>query len=235
MSPCHLQSLTSSPPLLSPPPPLILAPPPRPNIVLPMVFLLFLALAIIIVFLFFFLLALHRHRPTLMLALLGAPSLHTTFPPVLSSCSPRCLLPLLPLCATSTSSNQGSYYFLKDFSRTLFQFFKDFIQCEQEPRVYVFLVVRQHEKFYPEGLSVFAPLGTWESGLDKVSTEIRGLSSTGACKAEPCPTPGAHQLLPTLMFVLFTISLPPPSPTTLPCSATLYKYKEPTRAWEHGS
>ena len=95
-----------------------------------MVFLLFLALALIIVFLFFFLLALHRHRPTLMLALPGVPSLHTTFPPVLSSCSPRCLLPLR---ATSTSSNQGLYHFLKDFSRILFPFFKDSIQCEKEP------------------------------------------------------------------------------------------------------
>ena len=159
MSPVHLQPLTFSPPLLSPPPPLILAPP-RPNIVLPIVFLLFLALALTTVFLFFLLLALHQHHPTLMLALLGVPSLHITFPPVLSSCSPRCLLPLLPLCATSTSSNQGSHQFLKDFSRTLFPFFKDSNQCEKEPWVYVFFVVRQHEKFYPEGLSVFAPLGT---------------------------------------------------------------------------
>ena len=160
MSPFHLQPLPSSSPLLSPPQPLILAPPPRPNIVLPIVFLLFLALALTIVFLFFLLLALHQHHPTLMLALLGVPSLHITFPPVLSSCSPRCLLPLLPLCATSTSSNQGSHQFLKDFSRTLFPFFKDSNQCEKEPWVYVFFVVRQHEKFYPEGLSVFAPLGT---------------------------------------------------------------------------
>ena len=70
MSPCHLQSLISSPPLLSPPPP----PPPRPNIVLPIVFLLFLSLALTIVFLFFLPLALHQHYPTLMLALLGVPS-----------------------------------------------------------------------------------------------------------------------------------------------------------------
>ena len=51
----------------------------------------------------------------------------------------------------------------------------------------------------------------------------------GACEAEPCPT---------LMFVLFTFSLPPPSLTTVPCSATPYKYKGPTRAWgsvKHGS
>ena len=76
MSPCHLQSLISRPPLLSPPPPLILAPPPpsRPNIVLPIVFLLFLFLALTIVFLFFLPLALHQHHPTLMLALLGVPS-----------------------------------------------------------------------------------------------------------------------------------------------------------------
>ena len=74
MSPCHLQSLISSPPLVSPPPPLILAPPPRPNIVLPIVFLLFLSLALTIVFLFFLPLALHQHHPTLMLSLLGVPS-----------------------------------------------------------------------------------------------------------------------------------------------------------------
>ena len=41
-----------------------------------------------------------------------------------------------------------------------------------------FLVLPQHEQLYREGLSVFAPLGTWESGLDKISTEIQGLSST---------------------------------------------------------
>ena len=41
-----------------------------------------------------------------------------------------------------------------------------------------FLVLLQHEQLYREGLSVFAPLGTWESGLDKISTEIHGLSST---------------------------------------------------------
>ena len=29
-----------------------------------------------------------------------------------------------------------------------------------------FLVLLQHEQLYREGLSVFAPLGTWESGLD---------------------------------------------------------------------
>ena len=33
------------------------------------------------------------------------------------------------------------------------------------------LVLPQHEQFYPDVLSVFA-------GLDKVSTEIQGLSST---------------------------------------------------------
>ena len=34
-----------------------------------------------------------------------------------------------------------------------------------------FLVLTKHEQFYPEGPSVFA-------GLDKVSTESQGLSST---------------------------------------------------------
>ena len=37
---------------------------------------------------------------------------------------------------------------------------------------FFFLLLKQHEQYnYPEGLSVFA-------GLDKVSTEIQGLSST---------------------------------------------------------
>ena len=35
-----------------------------------------------------------------------------------------------------------------------------------------------NEQFYPDGVSVFGPFGTWESGLDKASTEIQGLSST---------------------------------------------------------
>ena len=53
-----------------------------------------------------------------------------------------------------------------------------------------FLVLPQHDcnNFYPEGQ--FAPLSTWRSGLDKVSTEIQELSSTncnfkdfqGACE-----------------------------------------------------
>ena len=34
-----------------------------------------------------------------------------------------------------------------------------------------FLLLKQHEQYYPEGLSVFV-------GLDKVSTVIQGLSST---------------------------------------------------------
>ena len=44
-----------------------------------------------------------------------------------------------------------------------------------------FLVPPQHDcniNFCPKGLFEFAPLSTWQSGLDKVSTEIQELSST---------------------------------------------------------
>ena len=60
-------------------------------------------------------------------------------------------------------------------SRTHFAFFKDSIQCKKEPWVYVFFsstttwAILSWRSFI---------LGTWESGLDKVSTEIQGLSST---------------------------------------------------------
>ena len=60
-------------------------------------------------------------------------------------------------------------------SRTHFPFFKDSIQCKKEPWVYVFFsstttwAILSWRSF---------TLGTWESGLDKVSTEIQGLSST---------------------------------------------------------
>ena len=59
--------------------------------------------------------------------------------------------------------------------RTHFPFFKDSIQCKKEPWVYVFFsstttwAILSWRSFI---------LGTWESGLDKVSTEIQGLSST---------------------------------------------------------
>ena len=59
--------------------------------------------------------------------------------------------------------------------RTHFPFFKDSIQCKKEPWVYVFFsstttwAILSWRSFI---------LGTWESGLDRVSTEIQGLSST---------------------------------------------------------
>ena len=64
---------------------------------------------------------------------------------------------------------------LQGLSRTHFAFFKDSIQCKKEPWVYVFFsstttwAILSWRSFI---------LGTWESGLDKVSTEIQGLSST---------------------------------------------------------
>ena len=60
-------------------------------------------------------------------------------------------------------------------SRTHFAFFKDSIQCKKEIWVYVFFsstttwAILSWRSFI---------LGTWEFGLDKVSTEIQGLSST---------------------------------------------------------
>ena len=64
---------------------------------------------------------------------------------------------------------------LQGLSRTHFAFFKDSIQCKKEIWVYVFFsstttwAILSWRSFI---------LGTWESGLDKVSTEIQGLSST---------------------------------------------------------
>ena len=64
---------------------------------------------------------------------------------------------------------------LQGLSRTPFAFFKDSIQCKKEIWVYVFFsstttwAILSWRSFI---------LGTWESRLDKVSTEIQGLSST---------------------------------------------------------
>ena len=64
---------------------------------------------------------------------------------------------------------------LQGLSRTHFAFFKDSIKCKKEIWVYVFFsstttwAILSWRSFI---------LGTWESGLDKVSTEIQGLSST---------------------------------------------------------
>ena len=60
-------------------------------------------------------------------------------------------------------------------SRTHFAFFKDSVQCKKEIWVYVFF--SSTTKWAILSWRSFI-LGTWESGLDKVSTEIEGLSST---------------------------------------------------------
>ena len=169
MSPCHLQSLISSPPLVSPPPPLILAPPGQTSF--------------------------YPSFSSSSYPLLSQLSFFSSSPlPYINTirlwCYPslvfllntslflRLLVLVLPvvfflffLFAPPRHLPTRVRTIFEGFSRTLFS-------AKKEPWVYVFLVVRQHEKFYPEGLSVFAPLGTWESGLNKVSTEIRGLSST---------------------------------------------------------
>ena len=66
---------------------------------------------------------------------------------------------------------------------------------------------------------MFAPLALVNLGWMKLAPKFEDFPAPtaifkdfqGAREAEPCPT---------LMFVLFTFSLPPPSPTTLPFSAT---------------
>ena len=76
----------------------------------------------------------------------------------------------------------GLYPFLnkkfKYFSKTHFPFFKDSIQCKKRLECMSFFSsVWQQEQL--EGLSArLLLLGTWKSRLDKVSTEIQGLSST---------------------------------------------------------
>ena len=62
---------------------------------------------------------------------------------------------------------------IRRLSRTHFPFFKDSIFAKKILEFTSFLVLPQHEEFYPEGLSPFAPFH-----LQKVSTKIQGLSST---------------------------------------------------------
>ena len=95
---------------------------------------------------------------------------------------------------TSSDCWQGSYPFLnknfKDCSRTFkdtFRIFQgqDSIQCKKEIWVYVFFsstttwAILSWRSFI---------LGTWEFGLDKVSTEIQWLSSTD-CNFQGLSTP----------------------------------------------
>ena len=57
---------------------------------------------------------------------------------------------------------------IQGLSRTHFPFFKDSIPCEKKPNESMsFLVLPQHEQFYPEVVSLFV-----FAELDKVSTEI---------------------------------------------------------------
>ena len=135
-----------------------------------MVFLLFLALALIIVFLFFFLLALHRHRSTLMLALPGVPSLHTTFPPVLSSCSHVVFFLFFLFAPPRHLPNRVCTIFWRTF-KDPFPIFQGLYSVRKRA-----LSLCPSDNMNNFILKV--SLGTWESALNKVSTEIRGLSST---------------------------------------------------------
>ena len=72
----------------------------------------------------------------------------------------------------------------KDFEKHISHFPRTPFSAKKSLESMSLLVLPQHEQFYPEGLSVFAPLGTWESGFDKVSTEIQGLFSITHCNCQ---------------------------------------------------
>ena len=190
------------------------------------------------------------------------------FPPLPSPCSHHCLSFLPPPCPTSTPSNSdasppwcsffthhfssGSQFlfsllssspsrpldifqpgfvsFFEGFSRTLFSAKKSLESMS-------FQLFDNMKNFILKVFLCLLPQALENPGWIKLAPKFEDFPTPtaifkdfqGACEAEPCPT---------LMFVLFTFSLPPPSLTTVPCSATPYKYKGPTRAWgsvKHGS
>ena len=62
--------------------------------------------------------------------------------------------------------------------RTHFPFFKDSIPCKKEPQVCLFSFFQNMSNFILKVFPCLLLLVTWESGLDKVSTEFQGVSST---------------------------------------------------------
>ena len=85
--------------------------------------------------------------------------------------------------------DQGLYPFLnkkfKDFSRTFkdtFPIFQGLHLLQKRALSLSFLVLPQHEQFYPEGLSWFTPFHLQLSLNEKVSTKIQGLSRTQDCQ-----------------------------------------------------
>ena len=64
------------------------------------------------------------------------------------------------------------------FKNTFPVFPKDNVQCKKEPWVCLFWFFHNMSNFILKVFLCLLLLGTWESRLDKVSTEIQGLSST---------------------------------------------------------
>ena len=66
----------------------------------------------------------------------------------------------------------------RSFQGHISHFFKDSVQCKKEPYVCLFWFFHNMSKFILKVFLCLLLLGTWESRLDKVSTEIQGLSNT---------------------------------------------------------
>ena len=78
----------------------------------------------------------------------------------------------------SFSQTERSTRFVPFFEQKIQGFSRTPFSTKKSLESMSFLVLPQHEQLYREGLSLFAPLGTWESGLDKINTESQGLSGT---------------------------------------------------------
>ena len=79
------------------------------------------------------------------------------------------VITLWRVCSLFEQKIQGLF---RDFQRHISHFSRTPFSAKKSLEFAgFFLLLKQHEQYYPEGLSVFV-------GLDKVSTEIQGLSST---------------------------------------------------------
>ena len=97
--------------------------------------------------------------------------------------SPSYMNDLLVLNSDINGRNTGFIPFFGQKIQGLFKdtfpvFPKDTVQCKKEPWVCLFLFFHNMSNFILKVILCLLLLGTWESRLDKVSTEIQGLSST---------------------------------------------------------
>ena len=73
---------------------------------------------------------------------------------------------------------QKIQWLFKDFQGHISHFLKDSIQCKKEPWICLLWFFHNTFNFILKVFLCLLLLSTWESGLDKVSTKIQGLSST---------------------------------------------------------